>query len=596
MSPPTTRYPGIRPATYLARGPRGRGGAEGDGSVPPPSLAASRPGSALTRAHGARMDVRILGPMEIRNGRGELCAPRGPKQRLLMAILLVHAPRVVSVDRLTHTLWGDALPEDPTAALRTQVSRLRAFIQAACPGPDPVRSEAHGYRIDLAGVEVDAHRFESLLQESRALGDHHGECRALTEALALWRGDPWEEFADLPTFLGPTRSLVELRMGARERRVECLLALGRLSEALAEAEILVRQDPLRERPRALLMQAFHRCGRQAEALAAYQEFRRLLSDELGLDPSPGLRELERSILRHDPGEGEALLPGVGAPPQDIRFCTAADGVRLAYATMGQGPPLVKAANWLNHLEFDQESPVWRRLFRELAHRRFLVRYDERGSGLSDRDPPEMSLDAWVMDLEAIVEALGLERFPLLGISQGCAVCIEYAARHPERVSGLILHGGYAAGWRVDGSYSPDEVARRDASIAIIRHGWGEDIPAYRQMFTQTFIPGGTADEIAWFNELERRSVTPETAARFMEVFASLDVRHRLASLRCPTLVLHSRGDQRIRFERGRDLAAAIPGARFVPLESDNHLILEHEPAFQVWMAEAERFLAHELRA
>jgi pimeloyl-ACP methyl ester carboxylesterase len=205
----------------------------------------------------------------------------------------------------------------------------------------------------------------------------------------------------------------------------------------------------------------------------------------------------------------------------------------------------------------------------------------------------MSLDAWVLDLECIVDACGLQRFPLLGISQGCAVCIEYAARHPERVSGLILHGGYAAGWRADPSFGPAEIARRDASIEIVRHGWGEDTPAYRQMFTQTFIPGGNAAEIEWFNELQRRTVSPAMAARFMETFAYIDVRARLAEVRAPTLVLHSRGDARIHFEKGRELAMGIPGARFVLLESENHLILEHEPAFDYWMREALRFLAEE---
>jgi pimeloyl-ACP methyl ester carboxylesterase len=282
--------------------------------------------------------------------------------------------------------------------------------------------------------------------------------------------------------------------------------------------------------------------------------------------------------------------------QDIRIALGADGVRLAYATVGAGPPLVKAANWLNHLEFDWESPVWRRLFRELATRRTLIRYDERACGLSDPDPSEMSLDAWVLDLESVVDASGLDRFPLLGISQGCAVCIEYAARHPDRVSGLILHGGYSAGWRADPSYGPAEIARRDASIEIVRHGWGEDTPAYRQMFTLTFIPGGTPAEVAWFNELERRTVTPDNAVRFMEAFAHIDVRDRLSEVKAPTLVLHSRGDQRIHYEKGRELAMGIPGARFVLLESDNHLILEHEPAFEHWMAETLRFLSDEARA
>jgi DNA-binding SARP family transcriptional activator/pimeloyl-ACP methyl ester carboxylesterase len=555
------------------------------------------------------MNIRILGPMEVRTDAGDPCPPRGAKQRLLLATLLLHAPRVVSADRLIDALWGDTPPADPTAALRTQISRLRTFLQAAGAGADPIRNEPWGYRLDVQGIDLDSERFEALVRSSRSAADAADELDALTEALALCRGVPWEGFADLPTFLGPSRALGELRIGAWERRIHCLLALGRVEEALAEAEALMAEDPLRERPRSLLMQALYRAGRQAEALAAFQEFRRLLSDELGLEPSPALQGLHGRILRHEETPGSPPLeppsaPGPATPPgrdqptqgleQDIHLCRTLDWVRLAWASVGAGPPLVKAANWLTHLEFDLEGPVWGHMYRRIGGHHRLIRYDARGSGLSDWDVPELSLDAWVQDLETVVEAAGLERFPLLGISQGCAVCIEYAARHPDRVTGLVLHGGYAAGWRADSSYSPGEVARRDASIAIIRHGWGEDTPAYRQMFTQTFIPDGTPAQVEWFNELERRSTSPENAARFMEAFAMIDVRQRLSLVRAPTLVLHCRGDQRIHYDRGRELATGIPRARFVLLESRNHLILEHEPAFEQWMREATRFLTREL--
>jgi DNA-binding SARP family transcriptional activator/pimeloyl-ACP methyl ester carboxylesterase len=570
------------------------------------------------------MQIRILGPMEVRNDAGEACPPRGAKQRVLLATLLLHAPRVVSADRLIDALWGGTPPADPTGALRTQISRLRTFLEAAGAGPEPIRNEPWGYRLDVQGIELDSDRFEALIRASRSTADPLRELDTLTEALSLWRGRAWEEFADFPTFLGPARALEELHAGATERRIQSLLDLGRIEEALADAEALAVEDPLRERPRALLMQALHRAGRQPESLAAYQEFRRLLSDELGLAPSPTLQALHDRILRHEEGpaadpsraglEGdrprdEAEAPSVGHPSpdeapddparpprieQDIHLCLSPDGVRLAYACVGTGPPLVKAANWLTHLEFDWEGPVWGHLYRRIGAHHRLVRYDARGSGLSDRDVEELSLDAWVLDLETVVDAAGLDRFPLLGISQGCAVCIEYAARHPERVTGLVLHGGYAAGWRADPSYSPAEVARRDASIAIIRHGWGEDTPAYRQMFTQTFIPDGTPTQIEWFNELERRSTSPETAARFMEAFAVIDVRKRLPRVQAPTLILHSRGDQRIHYDRGRELAAGIPRSRFVLLESRNHLILEHEPAFEQWMKEATRFLTREV--
>lgn len=559
------------------------------------------------------MQFCILGPIVIRQGTGTVLVPSGGKQRLLLASLLLHQPRIVSAGRLIDMLWGADLPDDPAGALRTQVSRLRSLLAEADAEDRLRRGDASGYGLALGPGELDAAVFADLHRQAREAISPDIALALADEALALWRDEPFGEFADDHHFHGEATRLRELAAGNRQRRVECLLALGRTPEAVAGAEALVHADPLDERARALVMQALYEAGRQHEALASFQDYRRLLSEELGLQPSPGLRELERKILEHGrTREGAAAAASAGsefeparvAPAhsatsglrQDIRFTIGPDGVNLAYATVGAGPPLVKAANWLNHLEFDWESPVWRRLFRELATGRTLIRYDERGCGLSDPNPGAMSLDAWVLDLEWVVEACGLDRFPLLGISQGCAVCIEYAARHPERVSGLILHGGYSAGWRADPSYGPAEIARRDASVEIVRHGWGEDTAAYRQMFTQTFIPGGTAAEIEWFNELQRRTVTPENAARFMEAFAQVDVRDRLSAVEAPTLVLHSRGDKRIHFEKGRELARGIPGARFVLLESDNHLILEHEPAFDDWMQETVRFLTEEVRA
>jgi DNA-binding SARP family transcriptional activator/pimeloyl-ACP methyl ester carboxylesterase len=554
------------------------------------------------------MRISILGPLEVRSDSGEAMVPRGAKQRLLLATLVLHARRVVTVDTLTELLWAGARPEDPVAALRTQVSRLRALLSQAGAASDSIVSEPYGYRLRVPQGTIDAEVVESAVAQSREDPDPRNALAVIDGAVALWRGRPFEEFADLTAFLARSRGLLERLGTLQEQRIECLIALGRYPEAIATGEALVRDNPLGERPRSLLMEALYRGGRSGEALAAFQAYRLHLSDELGLDPSPTIRELERAILTHTvpvvpdrnggpPGKAPSGAPGGGGSPplhQDIRFCVASDGVRLAYATVGRGPPLVKAANWLNHLEFDWESPVWRRLFRELASNRTLVRYDERASGLSDWDVPELSLETWVRDLESVVDACALERFPLLGISQGCAVCIEYAARHPDRVTGLILHGGYAAGWRADPDCPPAEVARRDASIDIVRFGWGENTSAYRQMFTQTFIPGGTPAEISWFNELERRTVSPENAARFMEAFARIDVRHRLGEVRAPTLVFHARGDQRIAFHSGRELATRIPGARFVPLESDNHLVLEHEPAFADWIHEARRFLAEEV--
>ena len=275
--------------------------------------------------------------------------------------------------------------------------------------------------------------------------------------------------------------------------------------------------------------------------------------------------------------------------QEIRFCTAADGVRVAYATIGDGPPLVKAANWLSHLEYDLESPLWRHWLRELSRDHMLVRYDERGCGLSDPDPEDHSMNSWVRDLEAVVDAVGLERFPLLGISQGGPVAIAYAVLHPERVSHLILYGSYARGWR-HRNLSPAEIEEREAMITLSRHGWGRDVPAYRDPFTRMFIPDASEEQRDWFNEMQRKTCSPEGAVRLQRALSEIQVTDLLPRVRVPTLVLHARGDLRCAFEEGRAIAAEIPGSRFVSLESRNHILLEHEPAWEHFLRELRGFL------
>ncbi len=276
--------------------------------------------------------------------------------------------------------------------------------------------------------------------------------------------------------------------------------------------------------------------------------------------------------------------------QEIQFCMTRDGVQLAYSRMGSGPPLVKTGNWMTHLEFDFESPIWRHLYRELSRDRTLIRYDARGNGLSDRDVEDVSFEALVNDLEAVVDAAGLERFALLGISQGCAVSIAYAVRHPERVTHLILFGGYAVGW-AKRAKSAAEKEQGAAMLTLVRLGWGQENPAFRQIFTSQFIPGGTKEQVDWFNELQRISTSPEDAVRSLAANGDTDVSALLAQVAVPTLVMHARDDARVPFDQGRRLAAAIPGARFVPLASRNHLILEDEPAFPRFLQEVRGFLA-----
>ena len=276
--------------------------------------------------------------------------------------------------------------------------------------------------------------------------------------------------------------------------------------------------------------------------------------------------------------------------QQVRFVTSADGTRIAVASIGSGAPLVRAAHWLSHVEHDLASPVWRPWLEALSTQHNYIRYDQRGCGLSDADVREYSLDAWVADLEAVVDGLGLQRFPLIGMSQGGAIAVAYAARHPDRVSQLVLIGAYARGvLRRD----PSEAQRLEAAtmVNLIRVGWGSDNDAFRQLFTSLFIPDGTPEQHQWWTELERLTSSAENAARMLETFYQVDVSELARQLDLPTLVLHPRGDARVPYEEGRRLAALIPGARFVTLDSRNHVLLAGEPAFDALLAELRGFLA-----
>ncbi len=280
-----------------------------------------------------------------------------------------------------------------------------------------------------------------------------------------------------------------------------------------------------------------------------------------------------------------------AMEQQVKFCTASDGVNIAYAVVGEGPPLVKAPNWMHHLEYDWQSPVWGHLLRALAADHTLVRFDQRANGLSDWDVPEITIDIMVDDLATVVDAAGLKRFALLGISQGCSLSIAYAVRNPERISRLVLYGGFAKG----ASRSGSEIDRqqREMQVQMIRQGWGKNNPAFRQFFTSLFMPGATKEQMDWFNELQRVTISPENAARNFEYAGNIDVSDLCSRVSVPTLVLHCRDDGIVSFDRGRRMAAMIPDARFVPLDGQNHLFLKDEPAWPRFMEEVSAFLAQD---
>ncbi|NKB58954.1 MAG: alpha/beta fold hydrolase [Alphaproteobacteria bacterium] len=275
-------------------------------------------------------------------------------------------------------------------------------------------------------------------------------------------------------------------------------------------------------------------------------------------------------------------------PQEVRFCTTSDGVGLAYAVTGEGVPIIKVATWMSHIEHDWHSPIWSHLLRALMQNNCLVRYDERGNGLSDWEIEEFSLEKFVSDLETVIDAAGLDRFVLFGLSQGCAISAAYAARHLERVRGMILYGGYSRGWKK--REMKIEAEQEEALLTLVRHGWGRDNPAFRQVFTSLFVPDATAEQMLWYNELQRISTTGENAARIEHALGTIDVSDLLPNIATPTLVLHTRDDAVVPFSEGRRLAKLLPNARFVTLEGRNHMLLETEPAWPRFLDEVRFFL------
>lgn len=277
------------------------------------------------------------------------------------------------------------------------------------------------------------------------------------------------------------------------------------------------------------------------------------------------------------------------PRQEIRFCRAPDGVRIAYAVHGSGPPLVVDSCWLSHLQYDWQSPVWRHYLQEWGSYCTVVRFDERGHGLSDRDVTDHSLESRLGDLEAVVDDAGLDRFALLAMAQGGPVAIAYTARHPERVSRLVFYGSYSG----QQSKDPTEAEMNDTLDRLIRVGWARPDSAFRRVFTSLMIPNATEEQHVWLDELQRVATTAETAATSRRQRLAADSSALMSELRLPTLVMHSRGDRMNDFSEARGLAAGITGAVLVTLESDNHIVLEDEPAWQVFATELRDFLAPE---
>ena len=511
-----------------------------------------------------------------------------------------------SREALATLFWPEHDQSSALANLRRELSRIKEVLgeQALVAdrlqvGLDPrldLWLDVVAFKAQMKEILGQAYTTESLDALQAAVDFYHGDFMAgftLPDAPGF---DEWQFF-----------QAEELRRSLADALcclIEAHTAGRNYPQAILYARRWLSLDPLHEPAHRQLMQLYAWSGQQSAALRQYQECRRILQEELGIEPDEETRAIYQAIKTRKlpPPKTETpqapSLPagGIGQPgapaslSQTIRFCTSPDGVRLAYAVVGEGPVLVKAANWLSHLEYDWNSPVWRHWLTGLASNRTLVRYDERGCGLSDWNVADFSLDAWVLDLETVVDAMGLERFPLLGISQGASIAVTYAVRHPEKVSHLILYGGYLRG-RNHRDLTPKQREELDVMIQLIKIGWGQEHPAFRQVFSMLFLPEGTPEQLHAFNELQHLTTTPEIAARIVSGFQDIDVCELAKRVTQPTLVLHAKDELRVPFEEGRLMAAMIPNARLVPLESKNHILLENEPAWQRFLDEVNTFLA-----
>lgn len=526
------------------------------------------------RGEKPALALNLIGAMAMKRDGVEVPLPASKKTRALLAYIAT-SDRPIRRERLCELLWE--LPDDPRGSLRWSLSKLRGLLDdgSQCR----LLTDRETVRLDCAALSIDWRDLKNLSGEDIRKID--------TERLlgAAETGGEFLEGLDLPRCDGFQAWLSAMREDVRRWRTALLRELVKRpiddELKLRLARTWTELDPFDALARVALIDLLERTGRRTEA----EEQRAL-----------GIKKLN---------EGDVLIPNAlrrtQAPAQDpepeakplpvqhVRFCTASDGTGLAYSIVGEGPPLVKTANWLNHLEYDWDSPIWRHWIHEMIRHRRLVRYDERGNGLSDWNAADISFESFVDDLASVVDAAGLERFDLLGISQGCSVSVAYAIRHPERVRRLVLYGGYAAGWKVRAM--PGEMERREAMLTLTRAGWGQNNPAFRQMFTTLFFPDGSPAEIEWFNELQRISTSPDNAVRLQTAFAEINVRELLPQVNVPTLVLHARDDAVIPFAEGRAMAAAIPGAKFVTVESRNHLLLESEPAWPRLLASVQAFLA-----
>ncbi|MBK9052270.1 MAG: alpha/beta fold hydrolase [Chloroflexi bacterium] len=527
------------------------------------------------------------------NGRNQPLTRR--KARALLAYLAV-TQQAQSREALAALLWPDHDEQQGRADLSRILSNLRRVL-----GADYILADRQQVALpDIAALWVDVVHFRQQLDACRetAIGAIDDDCcQKLAAAADCYQADFLAGFTlpDCPAFdewqFLQTEALRRDLSWALDKLVHVYEARNDLAQAIVYAQRRVGLDPLHEPAQRRLIALYGRNGQRAEAHRQYQTCERLLAEELGIEPEPETKQLYEQI-RQGRAEGSATEPLSKKVDQEIRYFLSYDNARIAYAIVGNGPPLVWTATFLRHLEFDWHSPIWQHWLAALASRYTLIRYDERACGLSDWNVSDISFEAWVRDLEALVDHLGLERFRLLALSQSGAVAIAYAARHPEKLSHLILHGAYARG-RFHRQDIPQAAEEAQTLLSLTKLGWGRDNPAFRQVFSLQLMPDATKEQIAWFDELMRISMSADNAVRAEAEMYHINVLDLLPQLRVPTLVTHCRHDAAVPFVEGQILASQIPGAQFVSLDSKNHLLLPSEPAWEQFVRQVHRFAADE---
>lgn len=523
------------------------------------------------------LSLQTLGELVVYRDNQAVALPTSKRTRALLVYLILTG-RMHRRDWLCELFWENA--DDPRATLRWSLTKMRPVVNDA--SHERLWADRERVHLNDPDIDVDLRNLAArVLDPATSAQALKGINRALQQPLLDGLDLPDQEL--FQNWLDTEREEMQRLRGKLLARL-ALDTSQSLAEQLRWARDWLALEPLNTEAATCVLTLLEALAMDWElGWLATELTQRFLDAGIAWSDKARRENQQPLSLAYRSCEREMLAQ------QRIHLCTASDGVRLAYTAMGSGWPIIKAANWLSHLEHDWQSPIWSPLFHRLALNHYFVRYDERGNGLSDWDVNELSFDAFVTDLESVVEASGVDRFALLGISQGAAVSIAYAVKHPERVSQLILFGGYPAGWRIDASESV--IREREAIMTLTASGWGQDNPAYRQIFSSTFMPSADAHEMAWFNDFQRLTTSPENAVRFLSAFGDIDVRDLLSQVRVPTLVLHSEGDQRIPVQTGRDLAEAIPGAKFVGIDSDNHLLLGREPASKAFIDAIRHFIA-----